>query len=76
MVGKGYAGIEKGIHNLNGEVTSLRIIKYSISNPDSGYELMKVRNQHSENQQVEYTAIDNLFGSDKSLKLTYEFAPY
>jgi len=53
MVGKGYAGIEKGIHSLNGEVTSLRIIKYSISNPSSGYELRNVRNQHSENQQIE-----------------------
>lgn len=76
MVGKGYAGIEKGIHNLNGEVTSLRIIKYSISNPDSGYELMNVRNQHSENQQVEYIAIDNLSDSNRFLKLTYEFYPY
>ena len=76
MVGKGYAGIEKGIHSLNGEVTSLRIIKYSISNPNSGYELKNVRNQHTENQQVEYTAIDNLSGSDKFLKLAYEFYPY
>jgi hypothetical protein len=76
MVGKGYAGIEKGIHSLNGEVTSLRIIKYSISNPSSGYELRNVRNQHSENQQIEYTAIDNLSGSEKFLKMTYQFSPY
>jgi len=47
-----------------------------LSNPDSGYELMNVRNQHSENQRVEYIAIDNLSDSNRFLKLTYEFYPY
>ena len=76
MVGKGFAGIDKGIHDFNGQVTTLRIIKYTISNPDSGYELKQVRNQHSENQQVIYTACDNLFGNDKFIKLKYQFYPY
>jgi hypothetical protein len=76
MVGKGFAGIDKGIHDLNGQVTSLRIIKYTISNTDSGYELKNVRNQHTENQKVIYTAHDNLFGNDKFLILKYQFYPY
>ncbi len=76
MVGKGFAGIDKGIHDFNGQVTSLRIIKYSITNPDSGYELKQIRNQHTENQQVIYTAHDNLSGNDKFLILKYQFYPY
>lgn len=76
MVGKGFAGIEKGIHDFNGQVTSLRIIKYTISDQDSGYELKKIRNQHSENQQVNYSAHDNLSGNDKFIQLKYQFYPY
>lgn len=76
MVGKGFAGIDKGIHDFNGQVTSVRIIKYTISNTDSGYELNQVRNQHTENQQITYTAYDNLSGNDKFLKLKYQYFPY
>lgn len=76
MVGKGFAGIEKGIHDLNGQVTSLRIIKYTVSDTDSGYELEKVRNQHSENQLLTYTPHDNLSGNDKFIILKYQFYPY
>ena len=76
MVGKGFAGIDKGIHDFNGQVTSLRIIKYTISNPDSGYELNQVRNQHTENQQVIYIAHDKLFGNDKFIILKYQYYPY
>jgi hypothetical protein len=76
IVGKGFAGIDKGIHELNGQVTSLRIIKYVISNPDSGYELKQVRNQHTEDQQLIYTANDNLYGNDKFIILKYQFYPY
>jgi hypothetical protein len=76
MVGKGFAGIDKGIHDFNGQVTILRIIKYTITNPDSGYELKQIRNQHTENQQVIYTAHDNLSGNDKFLILKYQFYPY
>jgi hypothetical protein len=76
MVGKGFAGIDKGIHDFNGQVTSLRIFKYTITNPDSGYELRQVRNQHTENQQVTYAARDKSFGNDKFLILKYQFYPY
>jgi hypothetical protein len=76
MVGKGFAGIEKGLHDFNGQVTSLRIFKYSITNANTGYELKQVRNQHTENQQVIYTATDNLNGNDKFIKLEYQFFPY
>ena len=76
MVGKGFAGIDKGIHDFNGQVTSLRIIKYTITNPDSGYELKQVRNQHTENQQIIYAAHDNLSGNDKFILLNYQFYPY
>ena len=76
MVGKGFAGIEKGIHDFNGQVTSLRIIKYTITNPDSGYELKQVRNQHTENQKVIYSARDKLSGNDKFILLKYQFYPY
>jgi len=76
MVGKGFAGIDKGIHDFNGQVTSLRIIKYTISDSDSGYELKQVRNQHTENQQVIYNACDNLFGNDKFIILKYQFYPF
>ena len=76
MVGKGFAGIDKGIHDFNGQVTSLRIIKYTISNTDSGYELKKVRNQHTENQEVIYNPYDKLYGNDKFIILNYQFYPY
>jgi hypothetical protein len=76
MVGKGFAGIDKGVHELNGQVTSLRIIKYTISNPDSGYELKQVRNQHSENQKLIYMPHDNLSGPDKFIILKYQFFPF
>jgi hypothetical protein len=76
MVGRGFAGIDKGIHDFNGQVTSVRIIKYTISGQDSGYELIRVRNQHTENQQVNYTASDKLYGDDKFIILKYQFYPY
>jgi hypothetical protein len=76
LVGKGFAGIEKGVHDLNGSVTSCRIIKYTISDQDTGYELKQVRDQHSENQQIAYSPVDNLSGFDKFIKLKYQFYPY
>jgi hypothetical protein len=76
MVGKGFAGIENGIHEFNGTVRSLRVFKYTISNQDTGYELVQVRNQHTENQEVEYTPVDNMYGEDKFIKMKYLFIPY
>jgi hypothetical protein len=67
--------VSRGIHDFNGRVTNLRIIKYTISNPDSGYELKQIRNQHTENQQIIYAAHDNLFGNDKFIILKYQFYP-
>jgi hypothetical protein len=76
MVGKGFAGIEKGLHELNGQVTGLRIIKYTVSNQGSGYELKQVRNQHTENQQISYIVSDKLSGDDKFVILKYQFYTY
>jgi hypothetical protein len=76
MVGKGFAGIDKGIHDFNGKVESLRIYKYTITNPDTGYELRQVRNQHTENQEIIYAAHDNQFGNDKFIKFRYQYFPY
>lgn len=76
MVGKGFAGIDKGIHDFNGQVSFIRIYKYTISNTESGYELKQVRNQHSENQKVTYFTCDNLYGNENFVKLKYQFYPY
>jgi hypothetical protein len=76
MVGKGFTGFDKGLHEFNGEVTSLRIYKYILSGTSPEYELERVRNQHTENQQVSYIARDNFYGNDKYIIMNYEFWPY
>jgi hypothetical protein len=76
MVGKGFAGIDKGLHEFNGLVTSLRIYKYALSETSPGYELEGIRNQHTENQQINYTARDNMYGTDKYIIIKYDFWPY
>ncbi len=76
MVGKGFAGIERGIHQLNGQVTSLRIYKYTFSDQGTGYELKRVRNQHSVFQKVDFSPVDHLSGDDKSIRIEYRFYPY
>ena len=76
MVGNGFAGIDKGIHSFNGKVTGTRIIKYSISDSYSGYELKYFRNQHTENQQINYIPSDKLSGNDKFIIIKYQFYPY
>jgi len=76
MVGKGFAGIENGIHTFNGEISGVRIYQYIILNNVLEYELVHVRNQHVENQQVIYSMNDILFGSDKMVQMKYEFWPY
>jgi hypothetical protein len=76
MVGKGFAGVENGIHEFNGKVTSLRIFKYSISNDNTGFELMQVRNQHTDDQRIKYIPVDHLYSSDKFLRMEYQFYPY
>jgi hypothetical protein len=76
MVGRGFAGFDKGLHEFNGTVTSLRIYKYLISDTNPQYEIELVRNQHTENQQVSYIARDNFNGDDKYIIMKYEFWPY
>ncbi len=76
MVGKGFTGFDKGLHEFNGEVTGLRIYKYILSDTRPGYELEGVRNQHTENQQVRYRKRDNLYGDDTYIIMKYEFWPY
>lgn len=76
MVGKGFAGIEKGIHEYNGEIFKLKIYEYHVSDEDYEYEMLCVRNQHTENQHITYTVNDKLFGKDKYIILRHEFQPY
>jgi hypothetical protein len=76
MVGKGFAGIDRGIHELNGEVTNVSFKKYVIPADDSGYELKYVRNQHLENQQITFVPRDKQYGSDRYVALNYQFFPY
>lgn len=76
MVGKGFAGIERGIHDFNGEVSGLRIYKYALSDKHPGFTLLNVRNQHTAGQQVTYEIRDERFGEDKYIIPTYEYWPY
>jgi hypothetical protein len=76
MVGQGFAGFDRGLHEFNGKVASLRIFKYNLSGNSPEYELERVRNQHTENQQVSYIAKDNIYGNDKYIVMKYEFWPY
>jgi hypothetical protein len=76
MVGRGFAGFDKGLHEFNGTVTGLRIYKYILSGTNPEYELERVRNQHTENQQVSCIAKDNFYGNDKYIIMKYEFWPY
>jgi hypothetical protein len=76
MVGKGFAGIERGLHNFNGEVTSVRIYNYTLSDEAFVYELLRVRNQHTANQHITYGIRDNRYNDDKYIVLKYEFWPY
>ena len=76
MVGKGFAGFDKGIRQLNGEVSGLRIYKYTVSTGNPIYELQHVRNQLTESQLVSYVAKDNFTGNDTYILMKYEFWPY
>jgi hypothetical protein len=75
MVGKGFAGFDKGIHEFNGQVSGLRVYKYLISDQSSEYEMEHIRNQHTENQQVSFVIRDNLHGNENDINLKYEFHP-
>ena len=76
MVGKGFAGIESGLHDFNGEVSRVRIYNYTLPDEAFAYELLHVRNQHTANQHITYGIRDNRYNEDKNVVLTYEFWPY
>jgi hypothetical protein len=76
MVGKGFAGVENGLHIFNGKISSVRIFKYTLSDKAPEYEIQKVRNQQIENEQIQYIIKDNLHGDDKMVQMNYEFWPY
>lgn len=76
MVGKGFAGIEKGLHELNGELKSLRIYKYTVSAANADYELQGVRNQLAENERITYRLKDNSSDANAYVQWKYEFRPY
>jgi len=76
MVGKGFAGIERGLHDFNGEVSRVRIYNYTLSDEAFAYELLHVRNQHTASQHITYGIRDNRYNEDKNVVLTYEFWPY
>ncbi len=76
MIGKGFAGFEKGIHDFNGLVSGVRIYKYTLSESNSGYEMRHVKNQHFEKQQVNYSINDNIYGEGNYINMRYDFWPY
>ncbi len=76
MVGYGFAGIEPGIHQFNGNIPSFRIYGYSNVPEKSGYELENLRNQHCENEFVKYSVKDKTSGTDKYIRINYDYWPY
>jgi len=76
MVGKGFAGIERGIHDLNGSVSGLRIYQYSLQTDAHEYELLCVRNQHTVNQKITYRINDRFRDENKLIVREYEYWPY
>ena len=76
MVGKGFVGFDKGIHDFNGVVSGLRIYKYALSTANTFYEMQFVRNQVAENQQINFIARDINSSNNVFVHLTYEFWPY
>lgn len=76
MVGYGFAGIEPGLHQFNGEISGFRIYQYKDTEKKSGYELEKLKNQHCVSQRVNYVIRDKNWGDDKSIRMNYDFWPY
>jgi hypothetical protein len=76
MVGRGFAGIERGIHFFNGEVSEARLIKYDLTEEDPAYEMLHISNQHFENQQVVYLIRDQRFDDSHFIEIKAEHWPY
>ncbi len=76
MVGKGFVGFDKGIHDFNGQVSDVKIYKYTLAESNTGYEMTHVKNQHFEGQQINYYLKDNVYGEDNYINIKYDFWPY
>jgi len=76
MIGKGFVGFDKGLHDFNGQVSGVKIYKYTLSESNTGFEMMHVKNQHFEKQQVNYSIKDNLYGEGNYINMKYDFWPY
>lgn len=76
MVGKGYVGFAPGIHTFNGEVSGIKIYKYTPIETNSGYELLHVKNQHFEGQEISYSIRDKITGHGNTINMLYNFTPY
>jgi len=76
MVGKGFVGFDKGIHDFSGQVSDIKIYKYTLAESNTGYEILQVKNQHFENQEVNYCIRDNLYGEGNYINVRYDFWPY
>jgi hypothetical protein len=76
MVGRGFSGIERGIHHFNGEISAFKIYKYELGDEDYNYEIYYTRNQLIEDQHINYIIQDKQADDDKYIILSYEFQPY
>ncbi|HEC45041.1 MAG TPA: hypothetical protein ENI20_19715 [Bacteroides sp.] len=76
MIGKGFVGFDKGLHDFNGQVSGVKIYKYTLSESSTGYEMINVKNQHFENQQVNYSIKDYLYGEGNYINMKYDYWPY
>jgi len=76
MVGKGFVGFDRGLHDFNGQVSGVKIYKYTLTESSTGFEMMRVKDQHYEKQQVNYYIKDNLYGEGNYINMKYDFWPY
>lgn len=76
MVGQGFAGFDVGNHTFNGNISGVRIYKYSISSQTVIYEIQNLRNQVTENQEIKFIPRDKLADSKNYIEIQYEFWPY
>lgn len=76
MVGKGFAGIDLGLHEFHGQISSLRIYSYTPAETVPGYEIYNLKNQLTEDQELDYCINDPDHGSNNFIRVKYEFRPY
>jgi hypothetical protein len=76
MVGKGFCGFDKGLHEFHGQVYSLRIYSYLLTHTVPEYIMDRVKNQLNEEQELSYSIIDPDASTDDYIQLNYEFQHY